>query len=153
MQEGLPANPDYNGKTVDGMSQMQITVRDGKRFNTYMAYTKPVADRITIEVGCHVQEIIFDQTADLPRVTGVRSTQGGETRELFADEVILAAGAIDSPRLLLRSGIGPAAELAEVGIESRVDLPGVGKNLHDHYLAPAIFDSERPIDPAASSAP
>ncbi|MFV0434682.1 MAG: GMC family oxidoreductase [Leucobacter sp.] len=151
VQEGLYANPDYNGKTVDGMSKMQITVRDGKRFNTYMAYVKPIRDRIKLEVGCHVHELIFDadsgQEGKAPRVVGVSFTQNGEARELYADEVVLAAGAIDSPRILLRSGIGPAAELAEVGIESRVDLPGVGKNLQDHFLAPVIFDTERPIDP------
>ena len=148
VEEGLPLNLDYNGATVDGISKMQITVRDGKRFNTYMAYVKPARDRIEVEVGCHVHELIFADTAAdaIPHVIGVRFTQGGDVRELFADEVVLAAGAIDSPRLLLRSGIGPAAELADVGIESRVDLPGVGKNLHDHYLAPIIFDTERPID-------
>lgn len=150
VQEGLQANPDYNGRTVEGMSQMQITVRDGKRFNTYMAYVKPVRDRLTLETGCHVHELIFAEEPGAdgrPRVTGVRFAQGGELRELFADEVILSAGAIDSPRVLMRSGIGPADELAEVGIEVRVDLPGVGKNLHDHYLSPIIFDTERPIDP------
>lgn len=58
---------------------------------------------------------------------------------------MLAAGALDSPRVLLRSGIGPAEELREVGIESRVDLLGVGKNLHDHLLVPVIFETERPV--------
>lgn len=150
VEEGLPHNPDYNGASIEGVSQQQITVRDGKRFNTYMAYVKPVRDRLTVEVGCHVHELIFSDDEDhagRPRVVGVRFAQGGEVRELFADEVILAAGAIDSPRVLLRSGIGPADELREVGIEPRVDLPGVGKNLHDHYLAPVIFDTEKPIDP------
>ncbi|MFT4232540.1 MAG: GMC family oxidoreductase N-terminal domain-containing protein [Leucobacter sp.] len=150
VQEGLPLNPDYNGATVDGISQQQLTVRDGKRYNTYMAYVKPIRDRLTLETGCHVHELIFADepgTDGRPRVVGVRFAQGGEVRELLADEVILAAGAIDSPRVLLRSGIGPADELREVGIEPRVDLPGVGKNLHDHYLSPVIFDTEKPIDP------
>ena len=155
VQEGLPHNPDYNGASLDGVSQQQITVRDGRRFNTYMAYLKPVRDRVNVEVGCHVHELLFadddaDATGDRaarPRVTGVRFSQGGELRELHADEVVLAAGALDSPRVLLRSGIGPADELAEVGIEARVDLPGVGKNLHDHYLAPVIFETEQPVGP------
>ncbi len=155
VQEGLVHNPDYNGASIEGISQQQITVRDGERFNTYMAYVKPARDRIAVEVGCHVHELIFaagedagaGEDAARPRVSGIRFTQNGQERELFADEVILAAGAIDSPRVLLRSGIGPAAELREVGIEPVVDLPGVGKNLHDHYLSPVIFDTERPIDP------
>ncbi|MFD5600088.1 GMC family oxidoreductase [Leucobacter sp. NPDC058333] len=160
VQEGLQHNPDYNGASLDGVSQEQITVRDGKRLNTYMAYLKPVRDRVTVEVGCHVHELLFADAADAadadaagdvdaapPRVLGVRFSQGGELRELFADEVVLAAGAIDSPRVLLRSGIGPAAELREVGIEPRVDLPGVGKNLHDHLLSPVIFETEQPVGP------
>lgn len=145
VEAGLAHNTDYNGASLEGVSQQQITVRDGKRFNTYMAYLRPVRDRVRIEVGCHVHELVFAQDREAgaqPRVTGVRFSQGGEITELFADEVILAAGAIDSPRVLLRSGIGPADELAEVGIESRVDLPGVGKNLHDHLLAPVIFETD-----------
>lgn len=149
VEEGLPRNPDYNGASIEGVSQQQITIRDGKRLNTYMAYLKPVRDRVRVEVGCHVHELIFSDAAEgeRPRVVGVRYEQGGEIRELTADEVVLAAGAIDSPRVLLRSGIGPADELREVGIEPVLDLPGVGRNLHDHYLAPVIFDTAKPIDP------
>ncbi|MBK0422504.1 GMC family oxidoreductase N-terminal domain-containing protein [Leucobacter sp. CSA2] len=168
VEEGLEHNPDYNGASIEGVSQQQITVRGGERLNTYMAYLKPVRDRVDVRVGCRVLELIFagESGAEAgdgagagsasgagaggsrrPRVVGVRYTRGGETHEAFADEVILAAGAIDSPRVLLRSGIGPAEELREVGIEPVVDLPGVGKNLHDHYLAPVIFDTEQPIDP------
>lgn len=149
VQEGLPFNADYNGAKIEGVSQQQITARDGKRLNTYMAYLKPVRDRVRVEVGCHVHELVFAETAsgEAPRVVGVRFEQAGEMHELRADEVVLAAGAIDSPRVLLRSGIGPAEELREVGIEVRHDLPGVGKNLHDHYLAPVIFNTEKPIDP------
>ncbi|WP_017793542.1 GMC family oxidoreductase [Leucobacter salsicius] len=159
VEEGLAHNLDYNGAEIEGVSQQQVNVRDGARFNTYMAYLKPVRDRVRVEVGCHVHELIFaDEAAhagagsvagdaDRPRVIGVRYEQDGELRELLADEVILAAGAIDSPRVLLRSGIGPADELAEHGIASRVDLPGVGKNLHDHVLAPVIFETETPVGP------
>ena len=150
VEEGLRRNPDYNGESLEGVSQQQITVRDGHRLNTYMAYLKPVRDRVDVRVGCHVHELVFAEGAsagERPRVVGVRFAQGDEVQEIFADEVILAAGALDSPRVLLRSGIGPADELREVGIDPVVDLPGVGKNLHDHYLAPVIFDTERPIDP------
>lgn len=147
IQEGLEHNPDYNGDHLDGISQQQVTIRDSERLNTYMAYLKPVRERVTVETGCRVDELIFAEGEGEPRVIGVRITQGATERELYADEIVLAAGAIDSPRVLLRSGIGPADELRSVGIEPRVDLPGVGKNLHDHLLAPVIFDTERPIDP------
>ncbi|TDP91516.1 choline dehydrogenase [Leucobacter luti] len=180
VQEGLEHNTDYNGEALDGISQQQITVRDGERLSTYRAYLKPVRDRVTVETGCRVEELIFanadpgdladaDSAGDpadaggadgaasntgaaagTPRVIGVRVTQDGATRELFADEIVLAAGAIDSPRVLLRSGIGPAEELRAVGIESRVNLPGVGKNLHDHLLAPVIFATEKPVGPPQS---
>ncbi|MBL3701009.1 GMC family oxidoreductase [Leucobacter luti] len=160
VQEGLAHNPDYNGESIEGISQQQITARDGIRLSTYVAYLKPVRDRVTIEVGCRVDELLFAEAeaggdtdgagAAAPRVIGVRVTQNGETRDLFADEVILAAGAIDSPRVLLRSGIGPADELAAVGITPRVALPGVGKNLHDHLLSPVIFATEKPIGPPQS---
>lgn len=149
VQEGLPYNEDYNGASLEGVSQQQITMRDGERFNTYMAYLKPVRDTVDVRVGCHVHELIFAESApgETPRVVGVRYEQNGEIAELTADEVILAAGAIDSPRVLLRSGIGPADELGEVGIDVVLDLPGVGRNLHDHVLAPVIFATEQPIDP------
>lgn len=74
VEEGLPFNPDYNGAELDGVSQQQITVRDGARLNTYMAYLKPVRNAVRVEVGCHVHELIFDDAAgqDRPRVIGVR---------------------------------------------------------------------------------
>lgn len=148
VEEGLPHNTDYNGASLEGISQQQLTLRDGKRLNTYMAYLKPVRDRVTVEVGARVRELILDDApADggEPRAIGVRYDQGGEVREAFADEIVLCAGAIDSPRVLLRSGIGPADELRALGIAPVVDLPGVGKNLHDHLLAPVIFATERSI--------
>lgn len=158
VQSGLPLNPDYNGESLDGVSQEQVNIRGGQRLNSYMAYVKPVADNelLTVSTGCHVHRLLFDESpsssgdaaqSSVPRVIGVELESGGETRKLFADEVILAAGALDSPRVLLRSGIGPADELQALGIRSRVNLPGVGKNLHDHLLAPVIFGTERPIDP------
>ncbi|RZU66256.1 choline dehydrogenase-like flavoprotein [Microterricola gilva] len=151
VQSGLAHNLDYNGESLDGVSQHQLTIRDGQRLNSYMAYVKPVADSelLTISTGCHVHRLLLDTAADgqAPRVIGVEFEQDGELRTLVADEIVLAAGALDSPRVLLRSGIGPAEELAAHGIPSSVDLPGVGKNLHDHFLAPVIFSTERPIAP------
>ena len=145
VEEGLERNPDYNGDHLDGVSQQQITVRDGRRLNTYVAYLKPIRDRVDVRVGCWVHRLLLEPGTDAPRVVGVEFEQDGEVQQLFADEVVLCAGALDSPRILLRSGIGPANELAALGIGSVVDLPGVGKNLHDHLLSPVIFSTEREV--------
>jgi choline dehydrogenase len=86
-------------------------------------------------------------------VTGVEFEKGGELHTIQAAETILTAGAIDSPRLLLRSGIGPREELEEAGIEPVLDLPGVGKNLHDHLLSPVIYTTTKKDVPAPEVAP
>ncbi|SDG80399.1 GMC family oxidoreductase [Microbacterium pygmaeum] len=146
VQDGLERNPDYNGDHLDGVSQQQVTMRDGRRVNTWMAYLKPVrdADNLTIVVGAEVHSVI----AEGGRATGIRYRVDGHDEELRADEVILAAGAIGSPAILLRSGIGPADELQELGIEVVKDAPSVGKNLHDHLLAPVIFTTTaKPVGP------
>lgn len=147
VQEGLTRNLDYNGAALEGVSQQQLTVRGGTRLNTYLAYVKPVRDRVAVEVGCHVHELILEEGAAVPRAIGVRFSQGGEVRELYAEEIVLSAGALDSPRVLLRSGIGPSEELRALGIEPVVDLPGVGKNLQDHLLSPVIFATQTPVGP------
>lgn len=144
VQEGLPHNPNYNGGTLDGVSQQQVTIRDGRRVNTWTTYAQPVADQLTILTGREVHSVIVDGG----RAIGVRLGEGDATEEVFADEVILSAGAIGSPVILLRSGIGPADELAALGIPVVLDVPGVGKNLHDHLLSPVIFTTtERPVGP------
>lgn len=147
VEEGLERNPDYNGGRLDGVSQQQVTLREGKRWNTYMAYLKPVRDRVDVRTGCWVHRLLIEQGDEGLRVVGVEFEQDGEVQRLRADEVVLSAGALDSPRLLLRSGIGPADELRAVGIEPVHDLPGVGRNLHDHLLSPVIFTTERPVGP------
>ena len=143
VEEGLPRNPDYNGGTLDGVSQQQVTIRDGRRVNTWMAYAQPVADRLTILTGREVHSVIVEEG----RAVGVRLGSGADSEDVLADEVVLSAGAIGSPVILLRSGIGPADELAALGIPVVVDAPGVGRNLHDHLLSPVIFTTERPVGP------
>jgi len=135
VQQGLEHNPDYNGDHLDGVSQQQVTMRDGRRVNTWTAYLKPVRERVDIRTGCHVHSVIVEHG----RAVGVRYRRDGADLELRADEVVIAAGALDSPAILLRSGIGPADALRELGIEVVRDAPGVGQNLHDHLLAPVIF--------------
>lgn len=146
VEHGLKLNEDYNSGDVEGVSKMQLTVRDGKRFNTWTAYLKPVAEHpdLTVYTDAHVLNLVIDGGA----VSGVEFVHDGETRTLYAEETVLAAGAIGSPEVLLRSGIGPADELREVGVESRHELPGVGKNLHDHLLSPVIFTTTTKPVPA-----
>ncbi|MFJ4997766.1 GMC family oxidoreductase [Microbacterium sp. NPDC088619] len=143
VEEGLPRNPDYNGGTLDGVSLQQVTIRDGRRVNTWMAYAQPIADRLTILTDREVHSVIVEEG----RAVGVRLGAGTDAEDIFADEIVLSAGAIGSPVILLRSGIGPADELTALGIPVVLDAPGVGKNLHDHLLSPVIFTTERPVGP------
>ncbi|MFT4230319.1 MAG: GMC family oxidoreductase N-terminal domain-containing protein [Microbacterium sp.] len=148
VQEGLEHNPDYNGDHLDGISQEQVTMRvteaGGRRANTWTEYLKPVRDRLTIRTGAHVHSVVVEHG----RAVGVRVREDGEERELRADVVVLSAGALDSPAILLRSGVGPADELAALGIPVVLDAPGVGANLHDHLLSPVIFTTTaKPVAP------
>ena len=147
VEEGLERNPDYNGDRLDGISQEQVTIRDGRRQNTWTTYLKPVRELLDIRTGCHVHSVLIEDG----RAVGVRFRRDGEMHELRADEVVLAAGALDSPAILLRSGIGAADELEALGIPVVQDLPGVGRNLHDHLLSPVVFTTpDRPVGPPVS---
>lgn len=137
VEQGIELNEDYNAGEIDGVAKMQLNIRDGKRFNTWHAYLKPVADHPNLQIftEAHVLRLLLADGV----VTGVEFRHEGEVKQLHAAETLLTAGAIGSPEILLRSGIGPAEELREVGVESAHDLPGVGKNLHDHLLSPVII--------------
>lgn len=150
VEAGFDLNEDYNSGNPEGVSRMQLNVRDGRRFNTWHAYLKPVVDHrnLTLLTGARVWRLVIEDGA----VVGVEAQHDGGTSVLRAGETILAAGAINSPELLLRSGIGPADELAEVGIDVVRDLPGVGKNLQDHLLAPVIYSTGKPV-PELTAAP
>ena len=151
VETGIPFNADYNSGDVEGVSRMQLTVRDSKRFNTWHAYLKPVAQHpnLSLITGAHVRRLVLEDGV----VTGVEFDLNGERQTLYAPETVLAAGAINSPELLLRSGIGPAEELRQVGIETVHDLPGVGKNLQDHLLSPVIFSTGAREVPDGAVAP
>ncbi|MGO3363525.1 MAG: GMC family oxidoreductase [Corynebacterium sp.] len=150
-QAGFPLNGDYNSGDPEGVSRMQLNLRDGERFNTWRAYLKPVSDseRLTILTGAHVHRVLLDGS----QVTGAEVSVDGTRRTLSASTVVLCAGALGSPEILLRSGIGPASELREVGVGPVHDVPGVGRNLQDHFLSPVIYttDGDHPIEvsPAA----
>lgn len=146
-EAGLPINPDYNGATLDGVSQQQVTMRDGVRVTTWSAYLKPVRERLRIVTGAEVRSVIVEEG----RAVGIRFRLDGEESELRADQIVLSAGTLGSAAILLRSGIGPADELGALGIPVVKDAPGVGKNLHDHFLVPVVgYTTTRDIGPRVS---
>jgi choline dehydrogenase-like flavoprotein len=129
-QAGLPRNDDFNGATQEGAGFYQVTQKNGERWSVARAYLDPARGRpnLHIETGAIATRILFDGR----RAIGVEFDQGGALKTLRARrEVLVAAGALQSPQLLMVSGIGPGADLQSLGIEVRADLP-VGRNLHDH---------------------
>lgn len=150
-QWGLPRNEDYNVGELDGVAPTQLTVRGSKRLSTWKAYLEPIKDHENLTIITEVK--VFGVVVDNGVVTGIEIEKGGEQSVLHAGEVVLTAGTMGSAEILLRSGIGPAEELAEVGVDVVHDLPGVGKNLHDHLLSPVIFTTEKkPVPPSTVGA-
>ena len=151
VETGIEFNPDYNSGRLDGVSFTQLTIRDGLRHGTAEAYLAALAEepRLSVRTGAEATRLLL--AGD--RCVGVEWTCDGRLERAGAGEVIVAAGAIGSPHLLLRSGIGPEAELIAAGVEALHDLPGVGRNLHDHLLAPVIFAAERELGAPAPGLP
>jgi choline dehydrogenase len=142
---GLPFNDDYNSGHQDGVSYTQLTLRDGRRLMTADAYLAAVRPGVTVLAGATARRLLFDGT----RCTGVEWERAGAVeRTRAAAEVVLAAGAIGTPLLLQRSGVGDADRLRAAGVDVVGHLPGVGRNLTDHWLVPAIWTARRPIEHA-----
>lgn len=131
-QTGLPLNDDFNGAEQEGVGIYQVTQKHGERCSAARAYLLPhigVRNNLTVETRAQVQRILFEGT----RAVGVEVLQHGQIYVLRAHrEVILAAGAFQTPQLLMLSGVGPEAELQRHGIKVLLNLPGVGQNLQDH---------------------
>ena len=141
---GLEPNEDFNAASQDGVGRYQVTQRGGARCSTAVAFLHPAADRpnLTVETRMHVHRVLLEGT----RAVGVVGEQNGELVEIRAErEVLLCAGAYNSPQLLLLSGIGPAEELELREIEVALDLPGVGRNLQDHVQIGGIWTTEEPV--------
>ena len=131
---GFALNDDYNGKTQDGFARMQMTIRRGWRDSAATAYLHPVLARrnLTVQIHAQVTRILMEGA----RATGVEYLQDGQLIAAHADrEVILCGGAINSPQVLMLSGIGDPQALGAHGIAVKVPLPGVGRNLQDHPTA------------------
>ncbi len=135
-QAGLARNDDFNGRSQLGVGLYQVTQRDGARCSAAVAYLNPAMARpnLTVRIGAMASRITFDRPASArPRANGVTCAHGGKAFHYQASrEVILSGGAINSPQLLMLSGIGPQAELRRHGIEVVADSAGVGGNLQDH---------------------
>ncbi len=143
-EAGYQRNDDFNGKEQDGVGYHQTTTRNGKRCSTAVGYLHPVRNRPNLRVmtGAHTQKVIFEGK----RAVGVAYHQGGQDKIIRArKEVILCGGAIGSPHVLMLSGVGPAAQLAQFGIPVVHDLAGVGQSMQDHYSAAIKLKCKFPI--------
>ncbi len=130
-QKGIPHNHDFNGPTQAGAGFYQLNVVDGRRCSAARGYLDPARKRpnLTIVTKAHSQRLIFDGY----RATGIEYRHRGKVQLVHTDgEIIVTAGAIGSPKLLMQSGVGPADHLNSLGIDIRADVSGVGSNLSDH---------------------
>ena len=131
---GLPYNADYNADSQVGVSPVQSNVADQKRCSAYVAHLKRHVDsgRVELLTDMAVARVILEGQ----RATGVEVITNNQTQKISASHVILSAGAVQSPKILMHSGIGPEQQLTRFNIPVKVDLPGVGENLHDHPIIP-----------------
>ena len=137
---GIPRIADYNGPEQDGVSMFQVTQKNGRRFSAADAYLRPALGRPNLEVRTNVTVLAVELEGN--RAVGVRLRKGRSGIELVRAEreVLLSAGAICTPQLLLLSGIGAADEVRAAGVELHHDLPGVGRNLQDHPFVTTIWE-------------
>ncbi|HCP00159.1 MAG: choline dehydrogenase [Alphaproteobacteria bacterium] len=140
-EAGYPINNDFNGPEQEGFGRYQFTIRNGRRWSAAMAYLRPALSRpnLTVETGALTHRVLFENN----RAVGVRYTRGRHERLARADrEVILCGGVVNSPQLLMLSGVGPADELHTHGLAVTVDQPDVGQNLQDHLCVHTVHRSK-----------
>ncbi len=139
-QAGYVENSDFNGVNQEGVGLYQVTHKNGERYSAAKAYLTPHLARPNLQVitGAHTTRIVLEGK----KAVGVEYLQGGQRKELRATrEVLLCAGALQSPQILMLSGIGPAAHLQQHGIAVAHNLPGVGMHLHDHIDVVQVYDA------------
>ncbi|WP_299868961.1 GMC family oxidoreductase N-terminal domain-containing protein [uncultured Hoeflea sp.] len=141
--EGFAFNPDYNGESQEGVGYFQLTARNGLRCSSAKAFLGPARRRPNLKIYTHVE--IHDIELDGPRAVAVRGRRHGSPLRIGArGEIVLSAGAIGSPQILMLSGIGAGTELGRHGIQVRHEIDGVGKNLQDHLQARPIYRCTTP---------
>ena len=148
---GMKRNDDFNGAEQEGAGLYQVTCNGGRRWSTYHAYLQPAMSRpnLTITTGALVSRIEIESADGGAgvRATGVSFRRSGREHTVQARrEVLLSGGAINSPQLLMLSGIGPAAHLAEHGITAKVELAGVGEGMQDHPYTPMVWHTRDTTD-------
>ncbi len=142
---GMPYNPDFNGPRQEGAGAYQITVRGGRRCSAATGYLKPARGRrnLTVRTDAQALRILVENGRAVGVEVGPKG--GGATETIRAEsEVILASGAIGTPKLMMLSGLGPADDLRAHGIDVVADLPGVGQNLHDHFGIDLVYELSGP---------
>jgi choline dehydrogenase len=150
MVVGYDYNPDFNAKQQEGAGRYQFTIKDGKRHSAAAAFLVPILDRpnLTVTTGTLVTRLLFEGT----RAVGVEYLHEGTLHQVRVNqEVILSAGAFDSPKLLMLSGVGDAESLHTIGIPVVVDLPGVGQNLQDHIHTTVVYQATQDLHFASTS--
>ncbi|HIG75509.1 MAG TPA: choline dehydrogenase [Bacteroidetes bacterium] len=144
VQAGHDRNPDFNGAEQEGAGLYQLNQKGGRRVSTATAFLRPAMKRpnLTVETGALASRVIIEGGV----ARGVEYVQNGAHRRALADrEVLLSGGAINTPQLLMLSGIGPADDLRALGLGVVVDRPAVGANLHDHPIAGVRWESREPV--------
>lgn len=141
---GLPLNDDFNGARQEGVGHYQVTQRAGRRCSASVAYLAPVRSRPNLRVATN--SLVARVLIERGRATAVEYRRNGRSCVARCDsEILLCAGAVNSPQLLMLSGIGPADHLRELGIRVAADLPGVGANLQDHLDVCTLYKSTRSV--------
>ena len=147
---GYDHNPDVNGMLQEGAGLHQLTIKDGKRHSAAAAFLVPILDRpnLTVTTGALVTRLLFEGT----RTVGVEYLHENTLHQVRSNqEVILSAGAFESPKLLMLSGIGDAEHLKALEIPVVADLPGVGQNLQDHQAVPVAHEATQDLKMASTS--
>lgn len=142
-QLGMPYNPDFNSGRQAGAGAYQTTIRGARRCSAAVGYLRPALARknLTLKTGAQISRIVVEKG----RAVGVEMLDNGRALLMrAAREVLVTAGAIGSPWLMLRSGLGPADELRALGIPVAADLPEVGRNLHDHFGIDIVYELSGP---------
>jgi choline dehydrogenase len=144
---GFKPTDDFNGAEQEGAGLYQVTCKKGRRWSVAKGYLEPAMDRpnLTVRTQAFVERVVVEGG----RAVGVAYEHDGEQKIAYAEaEVVLSGGAVNSPQLLMLSGIGPADHLREHNIDVQLNLPGVGQNLHDHTAVPVIWHTKDTTDVA-----
>lgn len=141
---GYPFNPDYNGATQEGAAYFQLTTKNGRRCSAAVAFLNPARRRANLTILTHAPATRLILEGKRCNGVAYRDRSGAEVIVRAAREVVVSGGSINSPQLLMLSGLGEAEQLRDHGIEVRADLPGVGKNLQDHLQARLVFKCNEP---------